>query len=786
MRLDLLHLWRSLRRSPASAAAAVLTLSLTIGAGAAIFAVVDAVLLTPPPFEDPDALVIAGETPSDEPAASPRAIRYGTFEAWRERAGALAALEAFDGTNLTLTGLGAAERVSATDVTPGFLPLLGVRPARGRMFDRDDAGQPVAIISDRFWRGKLAADPAVVGRHLVLGGRTHTIVGVLPDRFSFAINACEIWRPLPMAAAEAARSGYRVLVIARLARSTSPAALAAALDDVSRTASPPPRVVATHVATAIAGDTARTLGLLAAAAALATLIAFINLGGLLIVRSIDRRRELAVRSALGARQSDIARQLLLEAGALVVMGTAGGALIAFWMTPALGQLVLAPFGGAANRPLAVSWPVIALVSIVAIGCGCVCGSLPALATARWSVVDILRKGATSSPREVAVRRVFVAGEVAVAFVLLVSMALVGRTLLDVLRVNPGFDPRGVLTLQVSLPAASYPSRERLVSFYSTVQRALRERLGGSTVSVVDELPLTGDRGRSFVSAGPTSPGREAVVRTASPDYFDVMRIPVIAGRTFTWEDNGAAPLRVVISQTLAERLFARESPIGRRIWLAPGGQTADVVGVVGPVKHRALDESDLPTVYTSALQVPSPSSIVVVRSARPDADVIAAVREAVARLDGNLPVYGVRTMQDLVARSPGVPARRLLTAAFTGFAVLAVTLSAIGLFGVAAHDVARRRTELALRIALGADPLRLLCATLGQGAAIVGSGLAAGGVVSMWAARGLSGVVFVTGQSNLLSIAVAATALIATGVAAVLPAALRAARTDPMTALRSE
>ena len=188
MLADLLHLSRNLRRSPASAGAAVLTLSLTLGAGASIFAVVDAVLLTPPPFTNPDALVIVGETPIDEPTAAPRAVSYATFEAWRERAGSLAALEALDGTNLTLTELGAAERVSASDVTPGFLALLGVTPALGRAFDLDDVGRPVAIVSHAFWRGKLAADPGVIGRQIVLGGQAHTIVGVLPERFFFALN----------------------------------------------------------------------------------------------------------------------------------------------------------------------------------------------------------------------------------------------------------------------------------------------------------------------------------------------------------------------------------------------------------------------------------------------------------------------------------------------------------------------------------------------------------------------------------------------------------------------
>ena len=784
MLVDLLHLSRNLRRSPASAVAAVLTLSLTLGAAASIFAVVDALLLTPPPFANPAALVIIGETPFDELTAAPRAVSYATFEAWRERAGSLAALEAFDGTNLTLTELGGAERVSASDVTPGFLTLLGATPALGRAFDLDDVGRPVAIISHAFWRAKLAADPGVIGRQVVLNGRAHTIVGVLADQFVFALNACDVWRPLPVTPAQAAPTGYRVRVMARLARNSPPASLAVALDDVSRLSSPPARVVATAVATAIAGDATRTLGLLAGAAALAMLIAFANLAGLLIVRSIDRRRELAVRTALGARRAEIAKQLLLEAAVLVAVGILGGVLLALWMTPAVGHLV--QFGGVANRDVAMSWRVIGVVSIVASACAWICGSLPALVAARRGIVDVLRRGVTPPPRELTLRRAFVTGEVALAFVLLVSMTLLGRSLLSVLRVDPGFDARGVLTLQVSLPAARYTNPERVVSLYSALQSALRERFGPRAVSIVDEVPLTGDRGRSLVSVRQTDAGREAVVRTASPGYFDVMRIPVVAGRAFDPEDNSAVTARVVISELVAERLFASEQPIGRHIWLSARSQMAEIIGVVGEVKHRALDEAFLPTVYLSALQAPSPSSIIVVRSARPDGDVVAAVRDEVARLDGNLPVYGRRSMQDVVAASPGMPARRLLTATFMGFALLAVVLSTIGLFGVAAHDVACRRRELGIRIALGADPRRILSATLGQGVLTVGFGLVVGGLLSIWAARALSGMLFATDHLDVLSVGVPAAVLMVAGAGAVLPAAWRAARTDPLIALRSE
>ena len=296
-----------------------------------------------------------------------------------------------------------------------------------------------------------------------------------------------------------------------------------------------------------------------------------------------------------------------------------------------------------------------------------------------------------------------------------------------------------------------------------------------------------------------------MTREAGPAYFDVMRIPIVAGRSFEPSDNASAPRRVVISESLAERL-AFEQPVGspavasapvgpptvasaqvgRHIWLAAGTQAAEVIGVAGDVKNRRLDDAFEPTVYLSASQAPSRSSILVVRSARPDADVIAAVREEVGRLDGDLPVYGVKSMDDVVAASPGMPARRVVTATFLGFALLALVLGAIGLFGVAAHDVSSRRAELALRIALGANPMRIVSATLGQGAVIVGSGLAVGGLLSIWAARVLGGVGFATDRLDALSLSLPAAMLVMAGAAAVLPAARRAALTDPVIALRSE
>ena len=782
--VDLRHLSRNLRRSPASALAATLTLSLTLGAAASIFAVVHAVLLTPPPFEDPGSLVIVGETPADEPGAALRRVTFATFGAWRERAGSRAALEAYEGTNLTLTELGAAERLSVTDVTPGFMRLLGVVPMLGRGFEIQDSGRLVAILSHRFWRGTLAGDPGVIGRQIVLGNEPHTIVGVLPERFRFELNPSDVWRPLSIAPATAL-TGPPVQVIARLAVGESPASLVAALDEVSRAASPPARVAAIAIERAISGGAAGTLGILAAGVALAMLIAFANFASLLIVRTIDRRRELAIRTALGARRSEIVRQLLLEAQALVAVGTAGGVLLAVWITPVVARLALEQFGGLADRDVSINWQVAAGVALAASVCAWVCALLPARTASRGPVVDVLRRGATSASRGHVTRRILVTAEVALAFVMLASVTLLGQNLFQLLQRDPGFDPRGVWALQVSLPRASY-SDQRVVSFYSALQGAVEGRLGPRSTAIVDEIPLTGDGGRSLVGRRSGDASREAVVREAGPAYFDVMRMPVVAGRAFDARDDRSAPLRAVISASLAERLFAGEQPVGREIWIGARAQMAEVIGVVGDVQYLALDEPPLPGVYLSALQSPSPSSIVLVRSERAEEDVIAAVREEVSRLDGSLPVYRVRTMQQVIAASPGVPARRVLTAAFLGFAGLSLVLGAIGLFGTIAHDVASRKTELALRMALGADSMRIAMAVLRPGAVMLGSGMAAGAVLSIWAARALDVMGFATNRLDALPISAPAALLAIAGAAALVPGTRRAMRTDPVTALRSE
>ena len=784
MLTDLRHLARSLRRSPASAAAAVITLSLTLGAGASVFALVDAVLLTPPPFADPESLVLLGEVPlAEPPSAPPRTVTYATFEAWRASGSSLAALEAFDGTNVTLTGVGAAERLSATVVTPGLLPLLGVQPARGRPFSAADIAQPVTIVAHDFWQRTLGGDANVIGRSITLGGRPYTIIAVLPERFSFALDRADLWLPLPITPAQAAQSGFRVRVMARLA-SAGPAALSQALDPVSRANLPSSRVVATPVTMATTRGASGTLRLLLAGAALTVLMAIANLAALLIVRGIDRQRELAVRRALGARVSDIVRELLLESHLLVAAGAAGGIVIAIWMTPLAARLALETFGPIALRDVAISWRVIGALTIVAFICAALCGLAPALSASRTRGVDVLRRGVTSAPRELAMRRLFVTAQIALAFVLLASLTLIGRSLDRVLNVAPGFSPDDVLTMAVSTPPARYPADADVAQFYTRMRAALGERLGKDAVGVIDELPLTQDRGRTQVAAQPGGVTHEAVLRTIDPGYFGVMRIAIVAGRAFDDRDDRSAPPRVVISESLAARLFPSQEVVGRDLWVGVSRTPASIIGIVRDVKFRAFDEGTIPGMYVAAAQAPSRSSRIVVRAPLADSDVLAIVRQEVGRLDPDLPVYGATPMRDIAATSPGVPARRVLAATFTAFAVLAVVLGALGLFGVIAHDVARRRSELGLRFALGAAPLRVFLGTLRQALRLLIAGLAIGVLLSIWTSRALREFLFDVGPYDPITFIGVAVLLVVVGLSAVLPAARRAARVDPMQVLR--
>ena len=783
MRLTLRHLVRTLRASPLSAGAAVLMLAATFGVGTTLFALLDSVVLTKPPFYRPESLVLAGAAPIRGTSASPRPVSWRTFERWREQRHVLEQAEAFDPTNMTLTGRGSAERVSVTAVTPGFFSLLGVTPQRGQLWTTTQQFENVVLVSERFWDTHLHRDPNAVGTALILGGQSYTVLGVLPRRFTFGLDRADLWCPLRPPHAGSAGEGPTVRVVAR----TVPGLAADQVSEVLQREAPPstPSIAAVAALTQLVAGPLRTLlPALLVAASIASALALFNLTTLLAVRAAARTREFAVRRALGASRRHVAGQLLLEAHALVACGAAGGMLLAMWLTPLAGHLASEQFRTAAAEGLTLGWRSIATLGAAALVCAWLCG-LPVAARALRTPAGVPAFRSTAGAGETLFRRILVAGELSLAFALFASLASAAGSLQRAAASDVGFAPAGVTTAGVSLPGARYPDDDAVSAFYRRLDEALTARFGRSGVALIDELPLTGDSGRRLVGAAEAEMTTEAVQRAAGPGYFPAMRIPLLEGRGFAASDDGHTGQRIMISRALAVEMFGDAPAAGRRLWLRGLGP-AEVIGVVGDVRHRTVDESPVPTVYVSAWHFPSPTSRVVVRSREPHSTVISAMRDIVRRLDADLPVYAVQTMTDVVRASPGMAERRVAAWCLVAFAALAVTVAVLGVFGVLTHEAARRRLEFAIRVALGADRYQVSAAMLSHTATFVVAALVAGSVLAMVGIRLLGGVVPGIDAGDPRSLAGAAAAILALAALAAVPPLWRLWRIEPAAILRGE
>ena len=805
---------RALARNPGFTAAAVLTLALGIGATTAILGVVDAVLLRPLPYADAARLVTVLHDGRDPVAAA-------NFLDWKAGTRAFAGMGAAQAWGPNLSGGDRPERVSGLRLSADMLPLLGVRPALGRAFGAAEdvpGGDRVAVIGHRLWQRHFGGRASAVGASIVLDGEPFTVIGVMPDSFAFApfwVRDAEIFAPLALDGAAASRGAQTLRVFARLAPG---ATLDQARADVARVTT---RLEAMYPGTnrgvtvrplmeLVVGDVRPALLMLLSAVALVLLAACANVAHLLLARGVARRRELAIRTALGATRLRTLRQLLTESLLLAVLGGAGGVLLALAGVRAL--VLLAPSFVPRVETVGLDGRVLAASAAITLLCGIAFGLLPGgrLGRAGAAGPDAFRdggRGTTAGPAGQRLRGALVASEFALAVVLLVGAGLMMRSFVALRAIDPGFDPRGVAAATVSVTGTAQADPARRSAFFTDLADRAAALPGVASASLVNHLPLAGDVwGREFRIEGRPTPAEgespRATYRVVLPGYFATMRIPVLRGRDVGRGDRAGAPPVVVVSERLAETAWPGEDPVGRRITF-DDSTWVTVVGVVrntmqGEWAATPREELFLPYLQDAGYQE-SPeghyaSLTVVVRAAcggaaGADCDAAAAatvpaMRRLVAELDPAVAVSGAEVMTRVVRRATGAP--RFYVLLLGAFAAVALALATVGIYGVMSYGVSQRTREIGIRIALGATPRGVVRQVVGGGMrpALVGAAVGLAGAFLL--TRLMAGLLYGVAATDAVTYVGVTLLLLAVALLAGALPARRAARTDPVTALRAE
>ncbi len=800
---------RALRRSPGFAAVALLTLGLGVGASTAIFTLVNAALLRPLPFEAPERLVAIWGTAGPERAI--RGASYPELMDWREQNRSLEDVVVYDESTLSLSGGGEAALLESETVSPGFFEMLGVAPARGRVFGaRDDVvgAAPAAVVSHELWRDRFGADPALIGRTLTLDGTATMVIGIMPPGFRGLSFDTEIWVTLlPTAPGLVENRGTRwLMALGRLKPGVDVEAAQADLGSVAdRLRARYPDLNDDRHATLFPlrdyylGNGRTLMHVLLGAVAFLLLIACVNVTNLQLVRGVYRRRETAVRHALGARRLHVVRERMAEALVLAFVGGALGLVLARVGVEALAPLV--PDGVLPSyAEVGLDVRAFAFALAVTLLAGLVAGALPALSGAARRPADALRGGGGGSRTQAGdggpgghmrLHRMLVAGEVAMALALMVGAGLMVRSLRAQLDVEPGFRADGVLAARLYLPPGEYgrPARVRFVD-------ALVERVhalpGAADVAVGFDSPLRGNSGASYVFVEGRPDERIRFYRHhVSPAYFRTLGIPIVRGRGFTAADaDEDAPGVAVISRAFARRWWPDGDPVGERLRLgSPDGSAATIVGVAGDARFRDLttglmDPASDPDVYFAYAQIPTTALDLVVRSSGPGPVGIRGIREAVAALDPALPVFRVEPLADALARQTA--GGRFGSFLLGVFAALALALAAVGVYGVMAFLVGIRRREIAIRLAVGAAPRAVLGLVLRQGMTVVAVGAVAGIGLALAGGRYLEGLLFGVRPTDPRTFALVCAVMLAVAVLANLLPAYRATRVDPQRALQAE
>ena len=798
---------RMLRRTPGVAVAAIVALALGIGANTAIFSVVDGVLLRPLPYRDSRALVVLNGSFRAQGLAQ---IPISVPELLDVQKGvpAFSSVGGYTQGDSNLSGgSGAPERVCAGAASASFFPTLGVQPALGRNFSVDEERQGhnhVAVIDDALWRQRFGADTAIVGKKLLLDNESFEIIGVLPRGFQID-GPCDVWAPLLTNDARLTRGSHFLRVIGRLAPGVTRAQLDGELAALSvRLSEAYPRnyrgaswsVHGKPLLDDVVGDARPALLMLLAAVAFVLLIACANVANLMLARAAARTREMAVRTALGAARGRLIRQMLTEALLLSLIGGALGLLLAVWGVDAM--VALSPDALPRASEIALDARVLAFTMGLSIATGLVFGLMPALSASRPDLTASLKdgsRGATSARGRL--RQALVVAELALSLMLLVGTGLMARSFVRLRAVDPGFRPDHVLAMSVSLPSVTRDDDEksRWVAFFTRATTRLGQLPGVRAVGAVTLLPLDNSSSDySFEIEGyvPRSladqPDNEA--REVEGDYFGALGIPLVRGRLPAASDDSQAPRVVVINQAMAKRYWPNQEALGKRLRLNMGavGRTPEwstVVGIVGDVHGFGLDQPAKAEMYFPHAQMRSASSMsIVARTVGEPLDLAASARAALAEIDRQQPVFNVRTMNDLVARS--LAQRRFSLLLMLIFAGVALLLAAVGIYGVMSYTVAQRTQEIGIRVALGATPANVLAMVVGDGMRLVAAGLALGLLGALAVTRLVSSMLYGVSATDVVTYAAIAVVLGAVALVATVIPARRATRVDPMLALRAD
>lgn len=811
---DLRYAVRTLSRTPSVTLAAVITLALGIGLTTAIFSVVHGVLLRPLPFNEPDRLVVL-HTIRQAGDRHDSALSAPNFMSLQEQGSRVFAnlASALD-TDRTLTGAGEARKVEAARVSAGFFEVLDVRPVLGRTFHRDEnelGRERVVVLGHALWQQQFGGDPGVIGRTIELDSNGHTVIGVMPQGFDFP-GGRALWVPQPYgrnyfsATSTAGRGGSAVVrVVGRLHSGVGLEAARAELEARARWLAE--RFPETNAGVSFAvlplhdelvGDVRTPLLMLLGAVGFVLLIATANVAGLLLARAATRREEIAVRGALGAGRGRIVRQLVTESLLLGLGGGLLGLLLAFWATD---SIVAAQIDGLRRNGFAdairVDGTVLAFALGVTIVAGILAGVLPAFRAADDGLAGTLQSAGRSglaSHRSQRLRAGLVVGQLAVAVVLLDGAGLLVHSFVRLTSVDPGFRTEQVLSFRVDLPPAAYDGNEGVRAFFSGLFDGIRRHPGVLSVGAIHHLPIgSGGRflSRFHVEGRPLAREEETAigVRIVSPEYFQTMSVPVLRGRSIDDQDRTGGLPAVVINDRAAAQFFAGQDPIGHRLVrfgydpIEAVAEAFTVVGVVADVRSRGLSETPIAEAYFADAQVPHRQMFVVVRTAGDPLGQIGAIRTEIRALDPNLPMPEFRTLDQVVADSLDRP--RFFTTLLSLFSAVALTLAAVGIFGLLSFAVARRTREIGVRIALGATPSALVRTIVREALALVviGLGIGLGGALAL--ARVLESELFGVSGIDPVTVAGVIVTLGATALLASLVPAWRASTVDPLVALRA-